>query len=84
MAESKVKQVKMEEIEKEKKDSEREKALADAFKTIEKAYGKPKDDDIYYSEVLKYYEYIYEIDETLLTLVIYEDRGLVEFEYKAY
>ena len=40
MAESKVKQVKMEEIEKEKKDSEREKALADAFKTIEKAYGK--------------------------------------------
>ena len=40
MAESKVKQVKMEEIEKEKKNSEKEKALADAFKTIEKAYGK--------------------------------------------
>ena len=40
MAESKVKQVKMEEIEKEKKNSERDKALADAFKTIEKAYGK--------------------------------------------
>lgn len=51
---------------------------------VEKAYGKPKEDDIYYSEVLKYYEYIYEIDETLLTLVIYEDRGLVEFEYKSY
>ena len=40
MAESKVKQVKMEDIENEKKNSEREKALADAFKTIEKAYGK--------------------------------------------
>lgn len=40
MAESKVKQVKMEEIEKDKKNSERDKALADAFKTIEKAYGK--------------------------------------------
>lgn len=40
MAESKVKQIKMEDIEKEKKDGEKEKALADAFKTIEKAYGK--------------------------------------------
>ena len=40
MAESKVKQVKMEDIENEKKNSEKEKALADAFKTIEKAYGK--------------------------------------------
>ena len=40
MAESKVKQMKMEDIENEKKNSEKEKALADAFKTIEKAYGK--------------------------------------------
>lgn len=40
MAESKVKQMKMEDIEDDKKNSEKEKALADAFKTIEKAYGK--------------------------------------------
>lgn len=40
MAESKVKQMKMEDIENDKKNSEKEKALADAFKTIEKAYGK--------------------------------------------
>ena len=40
MAESKVKQIKMEDIENDKKNSEKEKALADAFKTIEKAYGK--------------------------------------------
>ena len=40
MAEAKVKQMKMEDIENDKKSSEKEKALADAFKTIEKAYGK--------------------------------------------
>lgn len=40
MAESKVKQTKNEDIENDKKNSEKEKALADAFKTIEKAYGK--------------------------------------------
>ena len=40
MAETKVKQMKMEDIENDKKSSEKEKALADAFKTIEKAYGK--------------------------------------------
>ena len=40
MAEAKVKQMKMEDIENDKKNSEKEKALADAFKTIEKAYGK--------------------------------------------
>ena len=40
MAESKVKQTKNEDIENDKKNSEKEKALADAFKTIEKAYSK--------------------------------------------
>ena len=40
MAEAKVKQMKIEDIENDKKNSEKEKALADAFKTIEKAYGK--------------------------------------------
>ena len=54
------------------------------IKEVEKVYGKPKEDGIYYSEALKYYEYTYEIDETILILYIYEDRGLVEFEYRAY
>lgn len=54
------------------------------LKEVEEAYGKPEEENIYHSETLKYYEYIYEIDETLLTLTIYEDGGVTEFSYKAY
>lgn len=51
---------------------------------IEAVYGKPETDNIYRSETLKYYEYTYETDDIVLDLTIYDETGLMEFNYKYY
>lgn len=55
---------------------------------VEAAYGKPEDEsDIYRSEDLKYTSYTYssrEKNTPQLRLVIYDEEGLVEFDYKQY
>ncbi len=52
---------------------------------IEAAYGKPEADDIYVSESLGYTNYTYSYDYSIyLDLTVYNDKGLVEFDYKIY
>lgn len=52
---------------------------------IEAVYGKPEEDDIYRSDDLGYTNYSYVYDYSIyLDLTVYDDKGLVEFDYKIY
>ena len=52
---------------------------------VEAAYGKPEEEDIYRSDDLGYTNYSYVYDYSIyLDLTIYDDEGLVEFDYKIY
>ncbi len=52
---------------------------------IEAAYGKPEEDDIYRSDDLGYTKYTYDNDlKPQLSLTVWDDGGLTEFEYKIY
>lgn len=52
---------------------------------VEAAYGKPEEDDIYRSDDLGYTNYSYVYDYSIyLDLTIYDEEGLVEFDYKIY
>ncbi len=48
------------------------------------AYGEPEDEP-YYSESLGYYSYEYETENlSTFSLIVYEDKGLTEFDFRVY
>lgn len=48
------------------------------------AYGEPEDEP-YYSESLGYYSYEYETEDyNKLSLIVYKDKGLTEFDFRIY
>lgn len=52
---------------------------------IEKAYGKPSENNIYRDDNLKFTKYIYrEGYQKIFTLTVYDDLGLTKFEYEEY